>query len=140
MLNLYNSIANEGEYYIPSVIEGTFVSGIFNEYNKGYPTKAMKKETAALLTDYLKAVLEEGTGETAKPTLISAAGKTATAQTGKFENGIEICQGWFCGFFPAENPKYTVIVFSEDTNKQLKTNSEIFSFIADKTANLKKLK
>lgn len=140
MLNLYNSIANGGEYYIPSVIEGTYINGEFNEYSKGLPTKAMEKETALILTDCLKAVLEDGTGETAKPKTISAAGKTATAQTGKYNNGMEICQGWFCGFFPADNPRYTAIIFSENTQKQSKTNAEIFSLIADKIANLKNLK
>ena len=53
------------------------------------------------IKDYLKSVLSEGTGTAAKPKTVSAAGKTATAQTGKYVNGVEICQGWFCGFFPA---------------------------------------
>ena len=70
---------------------------------------------------------------------VSAAGKTATAQTGKYENGVEICQGWFCGFFPAENPRYTVTVFSENTKNQTKSCSEIFAIIADEVTNYKNL-
>jgi len=85
-----------------------------------------------MLRDYLKSVLSEGTGESARPKTVSAAGKTATAQTGKYVNGVEICQGWFCGFFPAENPEYVIIVFSEDTSKQKLSCSEVFSFLADK--------
>ena len=63
---------------------------------------------------------------------MSAAGKTATAQTGRYEKGKEICEGWFCGFFPAEEPQYTVIVFSENTEKQTKSCAEIFAAIADR--------
>ena len=76
-------------------------------------------------------VLEIGTGSSAKPQYTTAAGKTATAQTGKYYIGSEICSGWFCGFFPFENPKYTVIVFSENTLIDTKSCAEIFSELAD---------
>lgn len=131
MLTLYCSIANGGYYYIPSVIEGTYENGIFKEYDIGKPTKVMENETAKMLIEYLSEVLESGTGMDAKPALVSAAGKTATAQTGKYNNGTEISQGWFCGLFPKENPKYVAIIFSEDTKKQTKTCNEIFVSIAD---------
>ena len=91
----------------------------------------MKENTAEILRNHLASVVTEGTGIEAKPQFVSAAGKTATAQTGKFENGIEICEGWFCGFFPVENPKYVVIVFSENTLNQEKSCSKIFAEIAD---------
>ena len=92
----------------------------------------MSAETADTLKKYLAAVIDEGTGTEARPETVTAAGKTATAQTGKFENGREICEGWFCGFFPAENPKYTVIVFSENTAKQTASCGKIFSGLADR--------
>ena len=91
----------------------------------------MKESTAQLLREYLSSVIEEGTGTSAKPQTVSAAGKTATAQTGKFLNGVEICEGWFCGFFPADKPKYTVIVFSENTAEQTESCGEVFAKIAD---------
>ena len=134
MLTLYSAIANDGCYYLPSVVEGTVKNGSFEEYDKGKPTRVMKSSTAKILKEYLNSVLTEGTGKTAKPKLISAAGKTATAQTGKYENGVEICQGWFCGFFPLESPKYVVTVFSENTQKQTKSCGEVFSIIADEIA------
>lgn len=131
ILPLYCSIASNGIYYVPSVVEGTLKNGRFEEYEIGNPTRVMKAETAQKLREYLSCVLKEGTGIEAMPNNTSAAGKTATAQTGKYKNGIEICQGWFCGFFPAENPKYVVVVFSEDTTQQEKSCSKIFSEIAD---------
>lgn len=137
MLTLYCAIASDGSYYIPSVVEGTIKNGGFEKYEGSSPTRVMKKETAEILRDYLKSVLNGGTGESAKPKNVSAAGKTATAQTGKYVNGVEICQGWFCGFFPAEDPQYVIIVFSEDTTKQTLSCSEIFSALSDKIHSLK---
>ena len=140
ILTLYCAIANDGKYYIPSIVEGTVTNGSFKEYNIGNPTHVMKSETAALLRQYLMSVLTEGTGESALPKTTTAAGKTATAQTGKYENGVEICQGWFCGFFPAENPEYVAVVFSENTKKQSLSCAEIFACLADDTMQLKRFK
>ncbi len=137
ILTLYSAIASNGEYYIPSIIEETSVNGNKEKYDIGAPTHALKKETAELLKEYLKSVLEEGTGENAKPKTVSAAGKTATAQTGKYRYGIEISESWFCGFFPADEPEYIVIVFSEDDQRQDLTCSEIFRNIADSITALK---
>ncbi len=131
MITLYSAIANGGIYYTPSIVEGTVKDGELSEYNIGNPTRAFKKETAEKLKEYLKEVLLEGTGTDAMPKTVTAAGKTATAQTGRYNKGIEICQGWFCGFFPFENPEYIVIIFSENTLLQTKTCSQIFSEIAD---------
>lgn len=131
ILPLYCSIATSGKYYIPSVVEGIIQNGSLTEYNNGAPTKVMESKTAEILRNYLQTVLTDGTGESAKPKTVTAAGKTATAQTGKFKNGVEICQGWFCGFFPAENPEYVVVVFSEDDSRQRLSCGKIFADIAD---------
>jgi len=137
ILPLYCSIATDGAYFLPSVIEATLQNGKRAEYNFGKRTKVMDKKTAKILREYLVSVITEGTGEDALPKSVSAAGKTATAQTGKYENGVEISQGWFCGFFPAENPIYVVVVFSENTKKQIKTCNQIFAEIADGVASQK---
>lgn len=137
MLTLYSSIANNGVYFSPSLVEGTFENGEYKEYNIGNPTKAMQNSTATKLKNYLAEVLTMGTGSEATPKTVTAAGKTATAQTGKYENGAEICSGWFCGFFPLNNPEYAVIVFSENTSRQDFSCSKIFSLIADDITALK---
>lgn len=137
MLNLYCSIAGDGSYYVPSLVEATIENGNLTPTKENLPTKVMKPETAELLRQYLTGVLEEGTGSKAKPKTVSAAGKTATAQTGKFRDGKEINESWFCGFFPTENPKYVVVVFSEDDSKQTLTCAEIFAHIADDITALK---
>lgn len=137
MLNLYCAAAYDGSYIIPSVVKGTLKDGKTEPYEKGGRIRIMSDGTAAVLREYLAAVIEEGTGASARPKTVSAAGKTATAQTGKFQNGTEICEGWFCGFFPAEKPEYTVIVFSENTAEQTKSCGEVFAEIADGITALK---
>lgn len=131
MLTLYTSIANGGTYRLPTLIEGTVKNGEITKEKVQNPTRVMSEKTANILTEYLKEVVENGTGKSAKPKTVSAAGKTATAQTGKFVNSTEICSAWFCGFFPAEKPEYVVIVFSENSLKQSKSCGEIFANIAD---------
>ena len=137
MLNLYCSIAGDGSYYVPSLVEASIENGNLTPTKENLPTKVMKPETAELLRQYLTGVLEEGTGSKAKPKTVSAAGKTATAQTGKFRDGKEINESWFCGFFPTVNPQYVVVIFSEDDSKQTLTCAEIFAHIADDITSLK---
>ncbi len=131
LLTLYSAIANDGKYYLPSIIESTIQNGKEEKYNIGSPTKVFESDTAEKLKNALSLVITEGTGEKATPKATTAAGKTATAQTGKYENGSEINSSWFCGFFPVDNPKYVIIVFCENTNKQSKTCAEIFANIVD---------
>lgn len=136
LLPLYSSIANGGFYYNPSIIEGTLKDGKIFQYNIGKATRVMNKNTSNLLKESLSLVVSEGTGILAKPKTVTAGGKTATAQTGKFENGAEICSTWFCGFFPLEEPKYVVVVFCEDAKTQTKHCAEIFAGVADKISAL----
>lgn len=136
MLNLYTAIASDGGYYLPTVVKGTKENGVFTKEARGEKTRVMREETARELRRYLQSVITEGTGEAARPGTVSAAGKTATAQTGRYQDGAEICEGWFCGFFPAETPEYVVIVFSENTRRQARSCAEIFAEIADRVTAL----
>lgn len=129
MLNLYSAIACDGTYNLPSVISGTLSNGRFEKYDKGNKTRAFSEQTAKTIRQYLASVIEEGTGIAAKPETTTAAGKTATAQTGRFSGGVEITNSWFCGFFPLETPRYTVIVMSEGKNEI--STASVFKNIAE---------
>lgn len=71
-----------------------------------------------------------------RPLTVSSGGKTSTAQTGQFENGREIMQTWFTGFFPANNPQYVVTVLCEDGKSGNSSAGPVFSEIADGIAEL----
>lgn len=135
MLTLYCAIASNGCYYLPSVVEKTIKGNEEEYYDIGNPTRVMSEKTAQKLRYYLQSVINEGTGTDAKPQNCTAAGKTATAQTGRYnDNGVEITNSWFCGFFPAQAPKYVVIIMSDGGADV--TTASIFSRIADKITEL----
>ena len=84
------------------------------------------KAVADTITRALKAVTEEGTARRLKGAKCSVAGKTGTSY-GTFANGQysdnqgrRKYQGTFVGFFPAEDPQYSIIctVYSKPTSKQ----------------------
>lgn len=135
ILNLYTAIAGDGSYYLPSIVEKTIKNGKEEQYDKGNKTRVMKNETAAILREYLQTVISDGTGIEAQPKLCTAAGKTATAQTGRYyDTGEEITNSWFCGFFPAEEPRYAVVVMSD--SKLNVSTASVFAEIADKICEL----
>ena len=92
----------------------------------------MSEKTAALLREMMIGVVENGSGEAAKPETGGAGGKTASAQTGQFrEDGSEIVHAWFVGFYPAENPKYAVAVLAEGMDSGGDFAAPIFKEICD---------
>lgn len=136
IIPLYEAIANGGVYYMPTIIEGTVDKGVLTQKESSAPTYAISKNTADILKSYLINVVESGTGKAAKPTLCTAAGKTATAETGWRKNGELIQNSWFCGFFPAENPEYVVAVIIEDEKANGVSGAPIFKNIADEIMQL----
>ncbi len=131
ILSLYEAVANGGVYYKQTVIEGVVENGVVKKSEKAVPVRVMSEETANILKEDLKKVIEYGTGKSAKPTLTSGAGKTATAETGWKKNGSIIKNSWFCGFFPYENPKYAVSILIEDSKGGEDVAAPIFAKIAD---------
>lgn len=114
LLPLYMAVANGGRYYTPSLVKETIKDGVVTPYDKGNTTVAMSESTAETLKAYLKDTIISGTATSAAPKTVTAAGKTATAQTGRSdENGNKINNSWFCGFFPADEPEYVAVILSE---------------------------
>lgn len=131
LLSLYEAIAGGGVYYPQTVIEGEVINGAVKKAERPTPVRVMSEETANILKDYLKSVIEYGTGTAARPSLTTAAGKTATAETGWEKNGVLIKNSWFCGFFPADNPKYAVSILIEDSKGGDDVAAPVFAKIAD---------
>lgn len=126
--------ANRGNLVSPSLVErlvdaqGNTVS----EETMGEPTRIISQETADAIRTDMVSVVSNGTGIYAKPENMGAGGKTASAQTGIYDdNGEEIVHAWFAGFFPEEDPKYTVVVLKEGGGEGSYTAAPIFKEIAD---------
>ena len=77
------------------------------------PVRVLKETTVKSLRRLLRGAVNRNTSG-AYSDLIAIAGKTGTAQSGIYVNGKEICRTWFCGFFPAKNPHYVLVILSED--------------------------
>jgi peptidoglycan glycosyltransferase len=74
-------------------------------------SQVMKASTAADLTDMMRRVVEEGTGQAANLTGVNMAGKTGTASVGA--TGSNLDDPWFIGFAPVANPQVAVAVTLE---------------------------
>ena len=92
----------------------------------------MSEEITAQLKVMLAYAVMSGDSSGARPELVTAGGKTATAQTGQYdEEGNELEQGWFTGFFPADQPQYVVTVLAENEGFGNTSAAPVFAAIAD---------
>lgn len=91
----------------------------------------ISQENAVILQQMLSAVVESGTGKSAKPPLCTAAGKTGTAETGQLSGDTAVVQSWFAGYYPAEDPQYVIVVLAEDTNTTNEHASHVFCEISN---------
>ncbi len=127
ILCFYNAIANKGRMMKPYLVEDIEQNGVVkSKRGPALMSAICSKAVADTITRALKAVTEEGTARRLKDARCTVAGKTGTSfgtYSGgayKDEYGRRKYQGTFVGFFPADDPKYSVIctVFSKPTSKQ----------------------
>ncbi len=127
--------ANNGIYVYPQVVEGIYNRQTKECERKIYNYNAKRvitEKTANLVKNMLVNVVEEGAQGRACPEYLSAGGKTGTAQTGKTkENGEEIFTAWFCGFYPAKEPKYTICITMCDGGESSVSAAPLFKEICD---------
>lgn len=129
--NLYSAIANGGYYFSPQLVEAYTENNKYCEILESHKNVVFSKETAEVLKRYLINAVNVGTGENAKPNGVGAGGKTATAQTGRYIGNKEILNAWFCGFFPSDKPKYTVVVLVEQAESGSVDSAPVFKEIAE---------
>ena len=124
VVTFYNAIANKGRMMKPYVVESVEKDGkVIKEYGPSVLNNICTRATADTVTRALKAVVDDGTATRLKNAKLSVAGKTGTAQvvlTAKERKGNpdpyhdpwgrKRNQGTFVGFFPADDPKYTILV------------------------------
>ncbi len=94
----------------------------------GQPVQVFEEETVEQLRRMLWGVVGHGLGRPALPSFGGAGGKTGTAQTGRFSpEGEEYTDVWFAGFWPAEEPRYTVVVLLDSTLQPSGAAASLFS-------------
>ena len=83
----------------------------------------------------MKNVVENGTGFNAQYKS-KTAGKTATAQSGIYVDGKEQLNTWFVGFYPYDNPKYSIVVMREGGKSGAGDCCPVFRTIVEKIDNM----
>lgn len=135
------AMANSGMAVAPRLVRGFTLDGVsMAEQTPIYsPSQVISERTASQVKALMTAVVEEGSGRTAKPIQGGAGGKTSSAQTGQLVDGEEIVHAWFTGFYPAKTPKYSIVVFAEGGESGEKVAAPVFKQIADGLSGLQKM-
>ena len=104
MLTFYNAIANNGKMVKPTLQPG--ITKVINE-------QIASRKNIESIQQALEHVVSQGLGKLAGSKRIKVAGKTGTTQVGEYyegENTVSEYHLAFCGYFPADKPKYSMIV------------------------------
>ena len=107
MLTFYNAIANDGK-----MVKPTLKTGEIEIINPQIASKDNIKKMQVILDH----VVSQGLGRKAGTPILRVAGKTGTSQVNEYDYYNEVgtplveYQLAFCGYFPADKPKYSMIV------------------------------
>ena len=138
--SLVQMIANNGKKITPSLVEGVtdYKGNLIKSSKQNSPTFVIDEKSAKIMQKCMISCVKCGTGTRARLKNGTAGGKTATAETGIFDkSGKAVKQTWFGGFFPAKNPKYSVVVLAENGDSGGKTAAPIFKEIAEQINSIK---
>jgi len=114
ILNFYNAVANNGKMVKPHLVREVRENGALVKKYKIEVLNPMiaSKETVKKAQAMLQGVCINGTGKEINSKYFNIAGKTGTARvaTGSegYSSGMYLAS--FAGYFPAENPLYSLIV------------------------------
>lgn len=126
-------VCNGGYLVNPNVYSSIYIDGqkaFGKEYN--YKYRVLSEEISGSLKDMCIQCVKEGTGKNALPLTGGAGGKTASAQTGRYDkNGDEILNTYFTGFYPSDKPEYVITIFAEEGKSGASTCAPIFKQICD---------
>ena len=113
-LTLYNAVANDGKMLAPLFVkEIQHLGNTIQRFEARVINKQIvSKEALGKIRGMLEGVMVEGTGKRLQSPLYTAGGKTGTAQMADDSRGYGArrYQSSFAGYFPADNPKYSIIV------------------------------
>lgn len=116
ILTFYNAVANDGVMVKPRFVKEVRKHGKLERvfHTEVINPSICSKSTLKKARQMLEGVVENGTASNLKASSLKIAGKTGTAQLyrkgGYKLDGKSKYQASFCGYFPAENPKYSCIV------------------------------
>ncbi len=146
MITMYNAVANQGKMMRPYLVNEIREDGrSIQQFQPSVMLESIcSKSTLKQLQECLEGVVIEGTAKALQSSYYKIAGKTGTALVANGNRGYadKIYQSSFAGYFPADNPQYTIIVVIK--NKPHAANfygasvaGPVFKEIADQIYSLK---
>lgn len=123
------AIANDGVLMKPYLLDKLVNNSgsVIRRFNKEEYKTLMTKYEAAVLTEYMTAVITDGTGSALDNASYTAAGKTGSAE---YDNSNRH-HSWFIGFAPVENPQIAVCVLLEGGYSGYANATEVARIILD---------
>lgn len=114
MAGLYNTIANDGVYIKPTIVESIVdeEGKIIKEFKES-EVRVFSETSAKLAKETMSKVIFEGSGYEAKIEGVNMGGKTGTS-TGN--NGTN--HGWFAGYFEKDSKLYTIVVIAPNIGEK----------------------
>lgn len=141
-LAFYNAIANNGKLIQPFFVKAFSRNG---EILRKFETQTLNEKicsdnTLKEIRLMLDSVVGHGTGAAARSEVVPIAGKTGTAQLSKgtsgYQQGGKTHQVSFCGYFPADKPKYSCIVVIREPKNEIASGGKqagtVFREIAER--------
>ena len=132
LLDMTKIVISAVNGYVPtlSTVKGIVEKGIFNAMESKKNRRIFNDDTCEKMRFMMEKCVKEGTGQKAASEKVKCGGKTATAQTGRFDTqGVEYVHKWFCGVYPIENPRICICVLCDDVSGTNVSPSVIFSEI-----------
>lgn len=135
----YSCFANGGYYRPPTLMKGIIDENgkVIQKVKLPDSYQILNKSTVNMLDKILLNVVKNGNGTKANSNFTVNHGKTATAQSGWYENSREINHTWFCGYFTADDTTYTVVVFKDDGKSGSTDCAPVFKDISEKISLIK---
>lgn len=146
LLTFYNGLANNGKMIQPTLVKGIYYNGKELERKDGMKVineKLCSQVTLDKVRRMMIDVVEKGTAKNVRSNYFLIAGKTGTAV--QKVDGQRKHQLTFCGFFPADKPKYSmiVVVWYPNTSKFYPSaggiSGEVFKNVAERIYSLSPL-
>ncbi len=129
------TIADNGKWAPPSLVRYSVdKQGVKTSLDNPDKEQVISEKTARIVQDLMIKTVKEGTGKTAALKTVQSAGKTATSQEGIVKNDDEereILNTWFAGFFPADKPRWAIVVLVEDGTSGAADAAPVFKEIAE---------
>ena len=143
VLNFYNTVANNGKMMRPIFVKEIRSKGqLVKSFDPVVLNPAIcSQATIDMAREMVEGVVKEGTATFLRSAPYQIAAKTGTAQIaldnkGYSVNGKKTYQASLCGYFPAKDPMYSIIIVVSAPSKAAYYGNEVagpvFREIADK--------